>query len=270
MKILNFDEADFLTELPDTSSLLNLEQFSFQNCENLITIHESVGLLDKLKVLSAKGCSKLKRFPPIKLTSLEVLDLTFCKNLESFPEILGKMESMTNLVLEETSLKELPNSFQNLTHLRSLQLRCCGMFKLPSFIVTMPKLVEIISWVSEGWQFPKLDEGEDKVSSNIESLHLALCNLSDEFVPIALTWFVNVKELNLSGNDFTILPECIKECHLLRELCLSHCQYLREVRGIAPNLKIFDAQGCKSWTCTEMFLNQVFFNCFVYILVYMI
>jgi len=262
MKILNFNDSDFLTEIPDASSLLNLEFLSFERCKNLTTIHESVGFLEKLKVLSAQVCRKLRRFPPMKLISLDELNLSFCTNLESFPEILGKMENMKNLVLEETTLKELPNSFQNLTHLQTLQLRCCGVFKLPSCILTMPKLVEIIGWVSEGWQFPKSDEAEDKVSSmvssTVESLHFAFCNLSDEFVPITLTWFVNVKELYLAHNNFTILPECIKECHLLRELCVDECIYLQEVRGIAPNLKILYARGCKSWTCTEMFMNQVF------------
>nr|WIL60065.1 nodulation protein [Melilotus officinalis] len=260
MKILNLDYADCLTELPDTSSLSNLEKISFENCKNLITIHEPVGLLDKLKVLSAKGCSKLNIFPPIKLISLEELNLSFCTNLESFPEILGKMENMTNLVLERTPLKELPYSFQNLTHLQTLQLLHCGMFKLPSCIVTMPKLVEIIGSAAKGWRFSKSDEGKDKVSSmvssNVECLRLTNCNLSDEFLPITLTWFVNVKELNLSGNSFTILPECIKECHFLRELYLDNCQYLRELRGIAPNLKIFNARRCRSLNSTSMLLNE--------------
>ncbi|MCI43532.1 resistance protein, partial [Trifolium medium] len=50
------------------------------------------------------------------------------------------------------------------------------MFKLPSCIVAMPKLVEIIAWALGEWQLP-LDGGEDKVistvSSNVECLSLA-------------------------------------------------------------------------------------------------
>lgn len=133
MKILNFDYADCLTEIPDVSSLLNLETFSFENCEKLITIHESVGFLDKLKVFRAKGCSKLRRFPPIKLISLEQLNLSFCENLESFPQILWKMENITELGLEETPIKEFPCSFQNLTR-NNIELRYCGTFRLPNNI----------------------------------------------------------------------------------------------------------------------------------------
>ncbi|CAJ2635787.1 unnamed protein product [Trifolium pratense] len=255
VKILNFDEANCLTEIPDASSLLNLEEFSFENCENLISIHDSVGLLDKLKVLSARGCSKLRRFPPIKLMSLERLDLSFCMNLKSFPEILGKMENITDLVLEKTPIIELPCSFQNLTHLQTLEVRCCGIFKLPSCILTMPKLVKISAWVLEGWQFP-LDKVTSTVSSNVECISLAFCELSNDFFPACLTWFVNVKELDLSRNNFTILPECIKECHLLKKLYLDYCQFLQEVRGVPPNLEIFSALWCKSWTSTDMLLHQ--------------
>ena len=263
MKILNFDYSNCLTEIHDVSSLKNLEKFSFENCENLITIHKSVGLLNKLKFLSAKGCSKLRRFPPIKLVSLKILILSFCRKLKSFPEILGKMENITRLVLEETPIIEFPSSFQNLTRLQTLQLSYCGTFRLPSNLFMMPDLVEIIAWRLEGWTLPKQAEGEQRVislvSSNVECLSLPFCKLSNDFFQTGLTWFRNVKTLNLVHNNFTILPECIKECHLLRDLCLNNCQHLQEVRGLAPNLEIFSAGGCKSLTSTEMLLNQVFF-----------
>lgn len=263
MRVLNFDDTECLTYIPDVSSLSNLENFSFRSCNNLITIHYSVGSLDKLKTLSASGCKNLRSFPPIKLISLEQLDLSFCSSLESFPEILEKMENITELVLDETPIKELPHSFQNLTGLQTLQLRC-GMLGLSINIVMMPKLVEIIAWGWEGRLLPKQDEGEEKVSpmvsSNVERVRLAHCNLSDEFLSIGLTWFANVKELNLSCNNFTFLPECIKEFHLLRELYLDYCWYLREVRGIPPNLEFFSAIHCKSWTCTNIVLNQVLIN----------
>lgn len=249
-----------MTEIPDVSSLLNLETFSFEYCEKLITIHESVGFLDKLKVLSAKGCSKLRRFPPIKLKSLEQLNLSFCKSLKNFPQILWKKENITELGLEETPIKEFPCSFQSLTRLQTLQLHYCGTFRLPNNIFMMPNLVNITAWKSQGWILPKQDEGEQRdisiVSSNVERLHLIFCILSDDFFPSGLTWFRNVKELSLAHNNFTILPECIQECHFLTDLNLDYCQYLQEVRGIVPNLEIFSASHCRSWTCIDMLLNQ--------------
>ena len=68
---LNLSMCDSLTEIPDVSCLSKLEKLSFARCRNLFTIHHSVGLLEKLKILDAEGCRELKSFPPLKLTSLE-------------------------------------------------------------------------------------------------------------------------------------------------------------------------------------------------------
>ncbi|KAK7314751.1 hypothetical protein VNO77_33279 [Canavalia gladiata] len=262
MSVLNFDYCQGLTQIPDVSGLPNLENFSFRNCVNLITIHDSIGFLDKLKFLNAVGCRKLRSFQPLKLTSLETLELSFCSSLESFPEILGKMENLTHLLLEASAIEELPFSFQNLTGLQTLQLRFCGMFSLPNCIVMMPKLAEIIAWQWEGWLWPKQVEGEEKVSSivssNVDCLRLTGCNLSDEFLLISLPLFVNVKDLDLSRNNFTVLPECISECHFLCMLFLDHCEYLQEIRGIPPKIEHFSARNCKSLTssCRNTLLNQ--------------
>ena len=122
MTRLTLDECDSLTEIPDVSCLSNLENLSFRKCRNLFTIHHSVGLLEKLKILDAECCPELKSFPPLKLTSLESLDLSYCSNLESFPEILGKMENITELHLIECPITKLPPSFRNLTRLQELEL----------------------------------------------------------------------------------------------------------------------------------------------------
>jgi hypothetical protein len=44
MKVLHLDDSKCLKEISDISSLQNLEEFSFQRCENLLTIHDSIRL----------------------------------------------------------------------------------------------------------------------------------------------------------------------------------------------------------------------------------
>jgi Leucine-rich repeat (LRR) protein len=268
MRELNLDYCQYLTEILDVSCLPNVETLSFTNCKNLITIHDSVGFLNKLKTLNAMGCSKLKSFPPIKLTSLQQLQLSFCESLESFPEILCEMENITNIDLMGTSIEEFLFSFQNLTGLRVLQILGGGTFRLPSRILTMPTLSLVIAW---GCLLPKKNDILSSMAySNVQELCLPKCNLSDEFLPI--TWFANLEELDLSRNNFTILPECITECHFLRTLLLDYCKCLREIRGIPPNLKCFSAFGCESMTssCRSMLLNQVLFSLYKYLTSYAI
>jgi len=89
---LNFDDCKLLTRIPDVS-------VSFEWCESLTAVHDSVGFMTKLKILSAEGCSKLTSFPSLHLTSLERLELSYCSSLENFPEILGNMKNIKRLEL---------------------------------------------------------------------------------------------------------------------------------------------------------------------------
>ncbi|KHN39695.1 TMV resistance protein N [Glycine soja] len=195
----NFDSSQHLTQMPDVSCIPHLENLSFMECYNLFAIHQSVGLLKKLRILDAEGCLRLKYFTPIKLTSLEQLKLGYCHSLESFPEILGKMENITDLDLRETPVKKFPSSLRNLTRLHTL---CVG-------------------W--EGCLFRKEDDGAENVSSTTSSkvqyLDLRNCNLSDDFFPIALPCFANVMELNLHLREIRGIPPNLK--HFFARECLS-------------------------------------------------
>ncbi|TKY68316.1 WRKY transcription factor 19 [Spatholobus suberectus] len=145
-----------------------------------IEIHESVGFLDKLEILNFEGCSKLERFPPIKLTSLESINLSYCSSLVSFPEILGKMENITDISLEYTAISELPYSIRKLVRLRSLELRNCGMVQLPSSIATLPELEMLSIWQCEGLQPSQQDKDVETESLMCYQLsaHLATPMLS--------------------------------------------------------------------------------------------
>jgi hypothetical protein len=255
MKVLKFDNCEYLTKISNLSSLPNLENFSFENCKNLITIHNSIGLLNKLEFLNASGCIKLKGFPPLKLTSLKDLNLSRCKCLRSFPEILGKIETMNSIDIWETSIEEFPISFQNLTGLTKISIEGRGMFSLPSFISKMSKLSSIC-FNNSRLLMPR---PPSTVSSNVKQIFLQQeNNFLFEYFPIVLTWFNNEEELDLDGSNFKILLECLQECCRLREVRLN-CKSLEEIRGITPTLVIFDALNCISLhsSSRSMLLRQV-------------
>ncbi|XP_027359407.1 TMV resistance protein N-like [Abrus precatorius] len=227
IRVLDISLSECLTDIPDVSGLPNLEEFSFRRCYNLIKVDDSIGFLDKLRILNASSCIKLISFPPIKLTSLESLQLSYCFSLQSFPEILGKMEKITELTISNVPLKGLPFSFRNLTRLQKLNISDCAMsFCLPSSIVMMQELAVIT--VENMWLLANLHEGEEKVStmvsSNADHLQMINCYVSDEFFSTCLTWFTNVKTLELIGiHTFTFVPESIKECRFLKRLKLDVC-----------------------------------------------
>lgn len=245
MRVLSFDDCECITEIPDVSGAPNLEELSFGDCTNLIKIHESVGFLNKLKILNADGCSRLRAFPPIKLSSLEKLKLSSCYNLKSFPEILGKMEKITVLDLLATPIKELPFSIHNLTRLERVVLIGCGVVRLPSSILVMQELHELIAGECT-LLLPKPNDFEPRASSMVFNLGLSGCHVSDDFLRIGLPLFSNVKELYLSQNNFTVLPACIKKCYFLTKIHLDGCKNLQEICGVPPNLETLSAKWCTS------------------------
>uniref|UniRef100_A0A0R0EE21 TIR domain-containing protein n=1 Tax=Glycine max TaxID=3847 RepID=A0A0R0EE21_SOYBN len=219
LTVLKFDRCKFLTQIPDVSDLPNLRELSFEDCESLVAVDDSIGFLKKLKKLSAYGCRKLTSFPPLNLTSLETLQLSSCSSLEYFPEILGEMENIRELRLTGLYIKELPFSFQNLTGLRLLALSGCGIVQLPCSLAMMPELSSFYTDYCNRWQWIELEEGFKR--------------------------FAHVGYLNLSGNNFTILPEFFKELQFLRTLDVSDCEHLQEIRGLPPILEYFDARNCE-------------------------
>ncbi|KAL2334991.1 hypothetical protein Fmac_016204 [Flemingia macrophylla] len=266
MRVLNFSYCDWITEIPDVRGVPNLQDLSFRYCENLINIHESVGFLDKLKTLNANGCSKLRSFPPIKLTSLQELELSFCDSLECFPKILGKMHNLTYLCIEGTPIKELPFSIQNLIHLETLELRRCGIVQLPSSISVMQELRNLIIHRCEGLLLlPKENKGEEKTSSTTidlkqcrfrELIELIGCGNIQEIrrIPPNVTTLSVTHCSSLKKLDFTLLSTWTNECHRLRLLHISKCKNLQIIKGLPLNIEELKVEFCPSLKSLDLTL----------------
>ncbi|PNY04852.1 resistance protein [Trifolium pratense] len=164
----------FLTEIPSLSRLPNLGALCLDYCTSLIRIHDSVGFLDRLVLLSAQGCTQLESLvPSINLPSLETLDLRGCSCLASFPEVVGVMENIKDLYLDQTALKQLPFTIGNMVGLQRLFLRGCqGMIRLPSYII--PKFEIITSYGCRGFQ-----SSEDKENVSPKVFANAICVYND-------------------------------------------------------------------------------------------
>jgi Leucine-rich repeat (LRR) protein len=234
MKILKFDNCEYLTKISDVSCLPNLEEFSFKKCKNLITIDKSIGFLSKLKTLDAGGCPKLRNFPPLKLPSLERLLLSSCESLRNFPEILDKMEKLNQIFIYGTSIREIPVSFQNLI----------GLSKL--YYVKIEE-------GSGNLMFPKSCKMPNVRDVTLYDFNLSLC------LRFVIMGFTNMESLDLSGSDFIVLPECLKECTSLHTLLLVYCRSLEVIIAIPPNLQKLFATNCESLNSSSksMLLNKV-------------
>ncbi|KAK7291276.1 hypothetical protein RIF29_06284 [Crotalaria pallida] len=73
--------------------------------------------------------------------------------------------------------------------------------------------------------------------------------MHDQCFPALLTSLTNLRLLRylyLNIHHFTFVPACITELHSLKELHLSFCNRLVEIRWIPPNLEKLSAEICRS------------------------
>ncbi|KAI9127405.1 hypothetical protein K1719_001964 [Acacia pycnantha] len=224
---MNLGYCKFLQQIPNLSGASNLTKLCLEGCTNLIEIHDSIGCLKKLRHLSALGCKALKIFPSrLRLTSLEYLNLNGCSSLQTFPEISIVMKEMETLDLGDTSITELPSSVCNLSGLQDFSLRHHPTHE---------------QQLATNYFIPTM-------SLKKKQLRLSHFRLSDDSLAFCLSHFTNMTFLHLEFNNFTSLPECIKECHNLKYLSLDHCIHLEHIGGMPPNLNTFSAIGCTSLT----------------------
>ncbi|KAL5078191.1 hypothetical protein RYX36_017175 [Vicia faba] len=164
LNFIDFEGCKFLTEIPSLSRVPNLGALCVDYCTNLIRIHDSVGFLERLVLLSAQGCTQLECLVPfINLPSLETLDLRGCSRLERFPKVVAVMENIKDIYLDQTAIKVLPFTFRKLVGLQRLFLRGCHrMIRLPSYISAKCEI--ITAYGCRG--FGSFDD-EEKVSPKV-------------------------------------------------------------------------------------------------------
>ncbi|KAB1214874.1 Protein SUPPRESSOR OF npr1-1, CONSTITUTIVE 1 [Morella rubra] len=244
MTIVQFYQCKFLTEVPDFSSIPNLEELTLQNCKGLVEVHDSVGFLDKLVFLSLQGCSNLTTLPrSLKLRSLKWLDLGGCSSLENFPEIKRKMERLRCIIIEHCGIKELPSSIGYLIGLHYLYLEGCkNLVDLPSCILQLRHLESLSIHCSEPPPAPVdssiLNDGcFSEMVLALEILKARNCVIPRSDFLMRLHCFSKLEELDLSGSDIVSLPTCIKRLVGLISLHLDYCKKLKEILELPQNIR---------------------------------
>ncbi|XP_054777355.1 disease resistance protein RUN1-like isoform X3 [Prosopis cineraria] len=257
---MDFSHCEFITEVPDMSQFQSLRRLLFQGCSNLIKVHDSVGSLSRVVKLDVSECGKLTSFPrEINMISLEVLDLSKCRSLDYFPNIVGKMNAVTGIFATDTAIKELPPSIGNLPQLGYLDISSNkSLGELPNNLFTLQNVKDL----ELGGIQPHCTKSLNKLMQqnqssfiscrNLELLDLRNCGLWDEDVRLTMKCFQNVKELNLSRNDFVSLPDCIKECAYLWRLELQNCKRLRNIPELPSSLRYIMAMNCSSLTTKSL------------------
>lgn len=261
LEIYVFDIVQKLLSLKvlDVSGAVHLKQINIEPLEELVILDlsgtdlvslpdDSFRMLTKLTDLKLSK-TKLSSLPNIShLSSLQVLDLSGCKDLKGLGEIpFGQhWPGLLSLNLSDTSIEKFtildsssPSSSNPhvLEHLQVLNLSNTPIKELPSLSQLKSLIQLLLAGCSEIESVPDLKsltvlevldlsgtkvehEVLDKASRGLRKLLLKDCSRIE--MPLNLASFTQLQELDLRGSSVVEFPEDILKMTHLNRLCLPH------------------------------------------------
>ena len=279
LKHIDLSNSKDLITTPNITEAPNLEELILKGCTSLSEIHTSLEDHKKLILLNLDGCLCLERLPyKISLESLKIFSLRGCLSLKNFPEIVGNMSHLLDLLLDGTAIEGLPLSIKHLTGLTLLNLRNCkSLLSLPDTICCLTSLTSLtLSGCSKLDRLPKnlgnltglneLDVSETYISELpllIKHLTgLTLLNLRNckplLYLPVTICCWTSLTSLNLSGcSRLDRLPKNLRSLTGLNVLDVSGTA-IRELSSLdgLSNLTSLDLRDCK-------YLRIQHANCFL-------
>ncbi|WCJ38886.1 disease resistance protein (TIR-NBS-LRR class) putative [Euphorbia peplus] len=241
----------------------------------IVEIPSSIGLLYELLHLDLMNCKSLKNLPRdiYNLACLEQLILSGCSSITKFPEVPMQIKK---LLLDGTTIEEIPSSIQNCLELVELNLQNCTRLQtLTSSICKLKHLQNLnLSGCCMFDNFPEIKEDMNSLRylyldgtglqvQYLRKLYLNNCGLF--VVPQYIGCLWSLEALDLSGNPFREITSNLKGLVELQYLGVRDCILLESLRELPPNLANLDAHGCLNLRSVSMDLKEATGNIFEFI-----
>ena len=236
----------------------NIKSLFLNYCKNLVKVHDSVGCLDKLEVLSLDWCKKLQILPScLMMESLREFSILGCSSLKKFPNISREMKSLKALYFTETAICELPLSFENLTGLEKLVFRNnLGEVHLPSSIYKLQHIEDLAidgnviflkDVETDRLQQCKFNEGFSNVFPNLKELRLGDFKIHSEidFI-LTICWSHKLESLIIYNSNVVTLPESISRFERLHYLVIYNCNEFRDIPRLPRSIREVGLLNCDS------------------------
>ncbi|KAF3547008.1 hypothetical protein DY000_02003664, partial [Brassica cretica] len=234
LKMLDLSSSWNLKKIPDLSKATSLEELCLHDCRSLLELTSYIENATRLYRLDISGCTKIKDFPNVS-------------------------ESMVELNLSETGIKEVPPWIEKLFHLRKLIM--CGCEKLKTISPNISKLENLELLCLRNYD---LCDAGDHYQDREENLFEAIIKWGPDFkrswrlrsdffdvdyiLPICLPEkaLTSPITLRLCSKGIKTIPDCIRCLAGLTELDVGECSRLVALPPLPDSLLYLDAQGCES------------------------
>ncbi|KAF8019403.1 hypothetical protein BT93_G0165 [Corymbia citriodora subsp. variegata] len=206
LKVLNLTGCVDLLDTPSFSCCPNLELLILERCSRFVHLDPSIN----------------------DLKLLVTLNLKFCSELSMLPVEMAGMNALKELLIDGTSIRELPESIGKLVRLQILSAtNCFSLARIPGSVCGLEALSEL---AMDDGKFLELPESLGNLRE-LRRLSLRSCRglgKLPEFNSIWEDFFgYSLEELDISGTGILRLPDSTKKLRRLRVLKMDSC-FLRE------------------------------------------
>ncbi|GLJ19158.1 hypothetical protein SUGI_0344080 [Cryptomeria japonica] len=244
LETLNFSGCLKLQKLPPHTTNQGSLKVLDVGFGRLRKLPNSIGQLTKLEKLTIGGI--LRTLPPSieSLSSLTVLTITRCDELEYLPESLGKLFSLSRLRISRCAkLTSLPYSLVLLISLQSLHIQECPIMSLDILSGWLPSLLYNLKDISVRETFVSRISISHQCCPSLETLELRENYQLVEIDSLP----ASIKTINL--NACSMLKSVGRNCVLqhLKSLVIQDCgQRLHELPNFSLSVSLEEFQIIRS------------------------
>ncbi|XP_010068063.3 disease resistance protein RPV1 [Eucalyptus grandis] len=223
LKVLNLTGCGDLLITPSFSCCPNLEILIFELCSRLVHLDPSINYLK----------------------CLVTLNLKFCSELSMLPAEMGGMNALEELLIDGTSIRELPASIGKLVQLQILSAtNCLSLVRFPSSVCELKALSEL---ALDNAKILELPESIGDLG-HLRRLSLKDCHGLGKLPESIGKLGHSLEKLDISGTSVSSLPDSTKNLRRLKVLKLDSC-FIREFPlyiGKLISLEEVHASWCRS------------------------
>ncbi|KAF8019157.1 hypothetical protein BT93_H3902 [Corymbia citriodora subsp. variegata] len=195
LKVLNLTGCINLCRTPDVSAHENLEQLILEECVRLVQVDRSIGELKHLVLLNLKYCGKLK----------------------TLPDEMEELEALTELLVDETSITNIPE-WKGMEKLETLSATSCELLSKCNLAGCSTSLLYLDL---SGTRISELPFGN---FGSLVELRLTRSNIRE--LPNSIETMKNLRVLDISDTGLEKLPSAIGMLEQLEEIDANNCRCL--------------------------------------------
>ncbi|XP_039172760.1 disease resistance protein RPV1-like [Eucalyptus grandis] len=223
-----------------------LKVLNLTGCGDLL-INPSFSCCPNLEILILERCSRLVHLDPSidDLKLLVTLNLKFCSELSVLPAEMNGMKALRELLIDGTSIRELPESIGKLVQLQILSAtNCFSLVRVPGSIRKLKAIRVLALDDANILELPRLIGDLEE----LRRLSLRDCRELGKLPESTGKLGFSLVELDISGTGISRLPDSTKNLRCLKVLKMDSC-FLREFPNYIGELKFLEevhASWCRS------------------------